>query len=73
VLVFDSHLPAGRAAIEVQQRPLKDGSQHRVLKVYYTPATLEQALRLCAAPETIATRSTGRYFVVGQAAMPAYG
>jgi demethylmenaquinone methyltransferase/2-methoxy-6-polyprenyl-1,4-benzoquinol methylase len=73
VLVFDSHRPAGRAAVEVQQRPLKDGSQHRVLKVYYTAATLEQALRLCAAPATIATRSTGHYFVVGQAAMPAHG
>jgi ubiquinone/menaquinone biosynthesis C-methylase UbiE len=70
LLVFDSLLPAGRPALEVQDRPLKDGSHHPVLKVYYTPETLTAALASVAAPGTVATEATGRFFVVGRAAIP---
>lgn len=70
ILLFDSLLPAGRPALEVQDRPLKDGSYHPVLKVYYTPETLAATLAGCAAPGTVATESTGRFFVVGRATTP---
>lgn len=66
LLVFDSALPDDRDTVQVQERPLKDGSRHRVLKVYYTPDTLRAALALAASPATIATETTGRYFVVGR-------
>ena len=71
LLVFDSMLPAGREAVQVQERPLKDGSRHRVLKVYYTPDALRDTLALVAAPESIAAETTGRFFVVGRGATPA--
>lgn len=70
ILVFDSLLPAGRPALEVQDRPLKDGSHHPVLKIYYTPETLAAALADCAAPDAVTTEATGRFFVVGRAATP---
>jgi ubiquinone/menaquinone biosynthesis C-methylase UbiE len=63
LLIFDSLLPEGREEVQVQQRPLKDGSRHRVLKVYYTPATLTKALAPIAARGSIACATTGRYFV----------
>ena len=70
LLVFDSAPPAGSAdgaSVQVQERPLKDGSRHRVLKVYYTPTDLRATLALAATPESITTATTGRYFVVGRA------
>jgi len=70
ILVFDSALPAGRDSVELQDRPLKDGSRHRVLKVYYTPVTLRETLALAAVPESVDTRTTGRFFVVGRANTP---
>lgn len=70
ILVFDSLLPAGRSPAEVQDRPLKDGSHHAVLKIYYTPETLAAALAAGAAPGTVATETTGRFFVVGRAVTP---
>lgn len=71
LLIFDSHLPSGKIAnVEIQDRPLKDGSRHRVLKVYYTPATLLAALTAYVAPGHVSTESTGQYFVVGSAQMP---
>jgi demethylmenaquinone methyltransferase/2-methoxy-6-polyprenyl-1,4-benzoquinol methylase len=70
LLVFDSALPDAREVIQVQERPLNDGSRHRVLKVYYTPVTLRVALALAATPESIATEATGRYFVVGRGTTP---
>jgi demethylmenaquinone methyltransferase/2-methoxy-6-polyprenyl-1,4-benzoquinol methylase len=63
LLIFDSLLPEGREDVQVQRRPLKDGSQHRVLKVYYTPATLTRALAAIAPRGAIACATTGRYFV----------
>jgi demethylmenaquinone methyltransferase/2-methoxy-6-polyprenyl-1,4-benzoquinol methylase len=70
ILVYDSQLPRdGRERVQIQDRPLKDGSRHRVLKVYYTPETLAAALSPVAAPGTVATESTGRYFVVGRCAI----
>jgi demethylmenaquinone methyltransferase/2-methoxy-6-polyprenyl-1,4-benzoquinol methylase len=72
LLVFDSLLPVGKdAPVEVQVRPLKDGSRHRVLKVYYTPETLAAALAPTATPDHTATESTGRFFVVGRCQTPA--
>jgi demethylmenaquinone methyltransferase/2-methoxy-6-polyprenyl-1,4-benzoquinol methylase len=63
LLIFDSLLPEGRQEVQVQQRPLKDGSQHRVLKVYYTPATLIGVLAAIVPRSAIACATTGRYFV----------
>jgi ubiquinone/menaquinone biosynthesis C-methylase UbiE len=63
LLIFDSLLPEGREEVQVQQRPLKDGSRHNVLKVYYTPATLAKALAGVAARGSIEVATTGRYFV----------
>lgn len=74
LLLFDSALPAGAAdgaTVQVQERPLKDGSRHRVLKVYYTPESLRAALMLAATSESIATETTGRYFVAGRGTTPA--
>ncbi len=65
VLIFDSHLPPGRTTpVEIQDRPLKDGSHHTVLKVYYTPDTLAAAL----APHGTLRQahSTRRFFVMGE-------
>ena len=70
LLIFDSALPAGGKAVQVQDRPLKDGSRHRVLKVYYTPETLREALALAAAPGSITAETTGRFFVVGRGRTP---
>jgi demethylmenaquinone methyltransferase/2-methoxy-6-polyprenyl-1,4-benzoquinol methylase len=63
LLIFDSLLPEGREEMEVQQRPLKNGSRHSVLKVYYTPATLTKVLAGIAARGGIRAAATGRYFV----------
>jgi demethylmenaquinone methyltransferase/2-methoxy-6-polyprenyl-1,4-benzoquinol methylase len=63
LLIFDSLLPEGGEEMQVQQRPLKDGSRHRVLKVYYTPKTLAKALASIAARGRIEVATTGRYFV----------
>jgi demethylmenaquinone methyltransferase/2-methoxy-6-polyprenyl-1,4-benzoquinol methylase len=65
VLIFDSQQPPDRTGrVEIQDRPLKDGSRHTVLKVYYTPDQLAAAL----APfgQVRQARSTGRFFVVGE-------
>lgn len=73
LLLFDSALPAGAAdgaTVQVQERPLKDGSRHRVLKVYYTPETLRAALALAATPGSMSTEATGRYFVAGRGTTP---
>jgi ubiquinone/menaquinone biosynthesis C-methylase UbiE len=67
MLIFDSLQPPGRGPVEVQERPLKDGSHHRVLKVYYTPESLATALAAKDA-SAVATTTTGRYFVVGRCA-----
>jgi demethylmenaquinone methyltransferase/2-methoxy-6-polyprenyl-1,4-benzoquinol methylase len=66
LLIFDSQLPPGRPAIEVQQRPLKDGSTHAVLKVYYTSDTLTDALAPIFGADGTSARSTGQFFVIGQ-------
>lgn len=66
LLLFDSLLPPDRPALEVQQRPLKDGSLHAVLKVYYTPATLTDALAPVFGARGTSAHATGRYFVVGR-------
>lgn len=74
LLVFDSAPPAGTddtgAKVQVQERPLKDGSSHRVLKVYYPPDRLRAVLALAATPDSITTETTGRYFVIGRSATP---
>jgi ubiquinone/menaquinone biosynthesis C-methylase UbiE len=70
ILVFDSLLAPGREPLQVQERPLNDGSRHRVLKIYYTPETLAAVLAELTAPGSVATRATGAYFVVGRATMP---
>ena len=65
VVIFDSLYTPDRAArSEVQDRPLKDGSQHAVLKIYYTPDQLAAAL----APfgHVRQATSTGQFFVVGE-------
>jgi hypothetical protein len=49
--------------VQVQRRPLKNGSRHRVLKVYYTPTTLAKALAGIATRGRIEVATTGRYFV----------
>ena len=66
LLIFDSLLPEGREDVQVQQRPLKDGSRHRVLKVYYTPATLTKALAGIATRGGITCATTGSYFVLAR-------
>lgn len=65
VLIFDSQQPPDRAArVEIQDRPLNDGSRHTVLKVYYTPDQLAAAL----APFGTVRQalSTGRFFVAAE-------
>ena len=51
---------------EHQQRRLKDGREFSILKVYYEPAELEQAL-LRAGFARAEVRTTSRFFQLGQA------
>ena len=45
VCIFDSSLPSvDRIETEIQKRPLRDGSLHPALKVYYGPKGLTQVL-----------------------------
>lgn len=62
--VYDSLLPEGAERVQVQRRRLKDGSEHDVLKVYYTPDTLREMLAPLD-PEASAW-STGTFFVAGE-------
>ncbi len=65
VLIFDSQLPPDRTGqVEIQDRPLNDGSCHTVLKVYYTADQLAAALAPFGPVRQ--TLSTGRFFVVGE-------
>jgi hypothetical protein len=65
VVVFDSLYTPDRAArAEIQTRPLKDGSQHAVLKIYYTPDQLAAALAPFGPVRHAG--STGQFFVVGE-------
>jgi demethylmenaquinone methyltransferase/2-methoxy-6-polyprenyl-1,4-benzoquinol methylase len=69
VRIFDSQQPPDRAGrVEIQDRPLKDGSRHTVLKIYYTPDQLAAAL----APfgQVRQAFSTGRFFVVAELETP---
>lgn len=59
--IYDSLLPVGSEAVQIQRRVLNDGSAHDVLKVYYTPDTLRDLLAPID-PE-VSTWCTGRFFV----------
>ncbi len=67
LLIFDSLLAPGKQADNVQQRPLNDGSQHQVLKIYYTPQELQAALGRIFA--TAAADSTRDFFIIGEASV----
>jgi len=65
VLIFDSALLPGKAAENIQNRPLNDGSSHEVLKIYYTPVELQAILgRLF---QEAAVHQTRQYFIIGRA------
>jgi demethylmenaquinone methyltransferase/2-methoxy-6-polyprenyl-1,4-benzoquinol methylase len=64
VLIFDSLLMPGKPADNIQRRPLNDGSLHDVLKIYYTPETLQQSLS--GIFNNVATGQTRQYFVIAR-------
>lgn len=67
VMFFDSRWNEDtHAEVEVQHRPLKDGSVHPVLKVYYTEETIVPALAQLAEGGTIVTEGTGTFFVIAR-------
>lgn len=62
--LYDSLLPEGALPVQVQKRPLKDGSAHDVLKVYYTTETLRELL--ASVDPQARTWDTGVFFVAGR-------
>lgn len=67
LLIVDSMLTAGAERVQVQQRPLKDGSLHRVLKVYQDPPRLRAILERIGRGVEVTT--TGQFFIVGRAVL----
>jgi ubiquinone/menaquinone biosynthesis C-methylase UbiE len=70
LLVFDSLLPTSHDTVEIQDRPLADGAHYRVLKVYFTPQSLADALSASFGQEHVTTQATDRFFVMGEALIP---
>lgn len=66
VMVFDALWVPSRnpSEIEVQNRPLKDGSVHPVLKIYFTLDSFKNALQPLAQNGSLEVASTGNFFVV---------
>ncbi len=67
VLIFDSVLQPGKATDQVQTRSLKNGSQHQVLKIYYTPPELEALLEQTFSQAY--SRQTRDFFILGFATL----
>jgi demethylmenaquinone methyltransferase/2-methoxy-6-polyprenyl-1,4-benzoquinol methylase len=67
LLVFDSLFLAGHDTVEIQDRLLADGAHYRVLKVFFTPQSLADALGSSFDREGVTTQATGRFFVIGEA------
>lgn len=67
LLLFDSAPQAGQPNEEVQLRKLADGSQHRVLRVFYSPDELKTELETVFGAGNIRTSTTTRgLFVIGR-------